>query len=436
MMKEKISFFWFRRDLRIEDNIGLTEALSSDHKIIPLFIFDEDITDELDVDDPRINFIYDQLKLINSKINSEYNSKLLVLKGKPLEVIKDLVTKYDTQAVYTNNDYEPYAISRDQKVCDFLKTRDIRFLSFKDQVIFEKNEITKDDKSAYVVYTPFMKKWKVKLHSINLDKHKNNNLINNFRTNNEDFNWNELEYFGFKKSNKKIPNYRISDDIIENYQAERDFPALDSTTRIGPHLRFGTVSIRRIVLETINCKNEVFLQELIWREFFMQILWFYPNTQTRCFKSKYEKVQWLNDELLFTKWCEGKTGYPIVDAGMRELNSTGYMHNRVRMVTASFLCKHLLIDWRWGEAYFAKKLYDYELSSNIGNWQWAAGTGVDAAPYFRIFNPTTQALKFDKNLKYINKWVEDLNDLNYPDPIVDHKSARQRCLETYKKGLE
>ena len=285
-------------------------------------------------------------------------------------------------------------------------------------------------------YIHHMKKWKIKLQTLDLDKQINNISVNNFRTNNEDFNWNELEYFGFKKSDKKIPDYKLNDNIVENYQKERDFPGLDSTTKIGPHLRFGTVSIRKIVSEVISCENEVFLQELIWREFFMQILWFFPTTQTKCFKVKYEKVQWLKDEVSFKQWCEGKTGYPIVDAGMRELNSTGYMHNRVRMVVASFLCKHLLLDWRLGEAYFAKKLYDYESSSNIGNWQWAAGTGVDAAPYFRIFNPTTQAIKFDKELKYINKWVTDLNDLNYPQPIVDHKFARQRCLETYKKGLE
>jgi|TARA_B110000305_G_scaffold578_1_gene547 deoxyribodipyrimidine photo-lyase len=435
-MREKISFFWFRRDLRIDDNTGLSKALNGDHKIIPLFIFDSEITDELEIDDPRINFIYDQLSSINIKVSSLYNSKVLVLKGNPLQVIQDLINKYDTHAFYTNNDYEPYAINRDNKVHDLLKDNGVKFLSFKDQVIFEKNEITKDDKTAYVVYTPYMKKWKVKLQTLDLDKQINNILVNNFRSNNEDFNWYDLEYFGFKKSNKKIPNYKLNDSLIENYQKERDFPALDSTTKIGPHLRFGTVSIRKIVSEVINSENEVFLQELIWREFFMQILWFFPNTQTKCFKVKYEKVQWLKDEVSFKQWCEGKTGYPIVDAGMRELNSTGYMHNRVRMVTASFLCKHLLLDWRLGEAYFAKKLYDYESSSNIGNWQWAAGTGVDAAPYFRIFNPTTQALKFDKELKYINKWVTDLNDLNYPQPIVDHKFARQRCLEAYKKGLE
>ena len=435
-MIKKVNFFWFRRDLRLDDNIGLDEALKSNLNVIPLFIFDENITNELEKNDPRINFIYNQLESINKCLESKHNSRLLVLKGKPLDVIKKLAAEYNIGSFFLNHDYEPYAIARDKEINDFLSTKNIQFSSFKDQVIFEKDEITKDDKSPYVVYTPYMKKWKTKLQSIDLSDFKSKDLTHNFYSNNNSYNWCSLNSLGFEESTMKIPNYKLDKELVEKYEDKRNFPSLNSTSKIGPHLRFGTVSIRQVLLFVIKCKNEVFLQELIWREFFMQILWFFPNTQTRCFKEKYENVQWLYDEESFKKWCEGKTGYPIVDAGMRELNATGFMHNRVRMITAGFLCKHLLIDWRWGEAYFAKKLFDYELSSNIGNWQWAAGTGVDSAPYFRIFNPTTQAIKFDKELKYIDKWVKNLNELDYPKPIVDHKFARQRCLETYKRGLE
>ena len=435
-MSEKVNIFWFRRDLRLDDNIGLNEALNNKFEVIPLFIFDENITDELDKNDPRVNFIYKQLEYINSTLSTKFNSKLLVLKGNPFEVIQKLITDYNIGEVFSNHDYEPYAIARDKKINEFLLSKNILFSSFKDQVIFEKDEITKDDKTPYVVYTPYMKKWKTKLDGTNLSGFKSKDLTHNFYSKNDSYNWCTLNSLGFEKSSMEIPNYKLDEDLVEKYENERNFPSLNSTSKIGPHLRFGTVSIRQVLLFVLKCKNEVFLQELIWREFFMQILWFFPNTQTRCFKEKYENVQWLYDEESFKKWCEGKTGYPIVDAGMRELNATGFMHNRVRMITAGFLCKHLLIDWRWGEAYFAKKLFDYELSSNIGNWQWAAGTGVDSAPYFRIFNPTTQAIKFDKELKYINKWVKNLNELDYPKPIVDHKFARQRCLETYKRGLE
>ena len=422
-MSEKVNIFWFRRDLRLDDNIGLNAALNNKLEVIPLFIFDENITDELDKNDPRVNFIYKQLEYINSTLSTKFNSKLLVLKGNPFEVIQKLITDYNIGEVFSNHDYEPYAIARDKKINEFLLSKNILFLSFKDQVIFEKDEITKDDKTPYVVYTPYMKKWKTKLDGTNLSGFKSKDLTHNFYSKNDSYNWCTLNSLGFEKSSMEIPNYKLDEDLVEKYENERNFPSLNSTSKIGPHLRFGTVSIRQVLLFVLKCKNEVFLQELIWREFFMQILWFFPNTQTRCFKEKYENVQWLYDEESFNKWCEGKTGYPIVDAGMRELNATGFMHNRVRMITAGFLCKHLLIDWRWGEAYFAKKLFDYELSSNIGNWQWAAGTGVDSAPYFRIFNPTTQAIKFDKELKYINKWVKNLNELDYPKPIVDHKFA-------------
>ena len=244
-----------------------------------------------------------------------------------------------------------------------------------------------------------------------------------------------LSDIGFIKSNQKIKKHTVTPALIQNYEDTRNFPAQDSTSKLGPHLRFGTVSIRKMIEKAITEKNEIFWQELIWREFFMQILWHFPHTSKNSFKAKYDRIDWRNNEAEFLKWCNGQTGYPLVDAGMRQLNKTGFMHNRIRMLVGSFLCKHLLIDWRWGEAYFAEKLHDYEMASNIGNWQWVAGSGVDAAPYFRIFNPTTQIKKFDNDLAYIKKWVPDFQEFTYPKEMVDHKEARERCLATYKEAL-
>ena len=426
----KINIFWFRRDLRLNDNTALSKSLLNNAKTLPIFIYDENITNELDKDDARISFIYNQLNKIHNSLNKDYNSQLLILKGKPKDIINDLTVKYNIESVFTNDDYEPYAKKRDEKIENLLNSKGIRFKKFKDHVIFEKDEITKDDKSPYIVYTPYMKKWK---SALNINLFEGNKLNNNFFKI-ENYEFKSLKYFGFTESKITIPYFDISENLIDNYNSKRNFPSINGTSKIGPHLRFGTISIREVVKKSLK-SDETYLNELIWREFFMQIMWFFPHTSTRCFRPKYDNIKWLNDTELFKKWCQGKTGYPIVDAGMRELNQTGFMHNRVRMITASFLCKHLLIDWRWGEAYFAKKLNDYELSSNVGNWQWAAGTGCDAAPYFRIFNPTTQAQKFDKENNYINKWVKELNNFDYCSPIIDHKFARQRCLETYKSSL-
>ncbi|MFH4968098.1 deoxyribodipyrimidine photo-lyase [Gaetbulibacter sp. M240] len=433
-MSKKINIFWFRRDLRLDDNVGFDEALRGGYPVIPIFIFDSKILEKLPKDDARVTFIHKTLQGMRDTLQKEYNSSLAMYHGKPEDIFKMLSETYEVDTLYTNRDYEPYATERDKVIENLLKKDDINFKTFKDQVIFEKNEVVKKDGDPYVVYTPYMRTWKenFKTHDLKISDTKSNldNLIKNSRLPNL-----SLSDIGFEKSSQTIADYDVRPTVIQEYEATRNFPALDSTSHLGPHLRFGTVSIRKMIKKAIAEKNEIFWQELIWREFFMQILWHYPHTVSESFKSKYDRIEWRNNEDEFKAWCEGKTGYPLVDAGMRQLNETGYMHNRVRMLVGSFLCKHLLIDWRWGEAYFAEKLHDYEMASNVGNWQWVAGSGVDAAPYFRIFNPTSQIKKFDKDLEYIKKWVPDFQELTYPEPIVDHKAARERCLDTYKKAL-
>ncbi|NNF18419.1 MAG: deoxyribodipyrimidine photo-lyase, partial [Flavobacteriaceae bacterium] len=337
--------------------------------------------------------------------------------------------------VYTNHDYEPYATKRDGEIRDFLEDKDIAFHTFKDQVIFEKDEVVKDDGDPYVVYTPYMKTWKSNFNtSDHLKIYYTNSYLGNLVEHSRLPNL-SLGDMGFKKSGIQVPDYDVTPTLIDQYEDTRNYPAKDGTSHLGPHLRFGTVSVRKMVKKALDSKNETFLNELIWREFFMQILWHFPHTTTDAFKKKYDRIQWRNNEAEFEKWKTGNTGFELVDAGMRQLNKTGYMHNRVRMLVSGFLCKHLLIDWRWGEAYFAEKLLDYEMSSNVGNWQWAAGSGVDAAPYFRIFNPMTQVDKFDKQRAYIKAYVPEVDTDDYPEKMVDHKEARERCLATYKKAL-
>jgi deoxyribodipyrimidine photo-lyase len=422
----KISIFWYRRDLRLEDNTGLFKALNENENILPIFIFDDSILDELPEDDARVNFIYESLSKINKQLNN-HNASLQILKGQIDDVWEKLVTTYDIQKVYLNKDYEPYAIKRDQKINEFLNSKGIEMKTFKDQVIFEEDEIVKADGKPYTVFTPYKRKWLEKFTKVNL------NLIANFDNFfKKTIDFPSLNQLGLKNSSLKVKKYSLKN--VSTYSETRNFPNLDSTSYLSPHLRFGTISVRQIITELKN-KSETFLSELIWREFFMQIIFHFPHVVTKNFRPKYDGIQWVNNKEDYDNWCQGKTGYPLVDAGMRQLNETGYMHNRVRMVTAGFLCKHLLIDWRYGEAYFAKKLLDYELSSNNGNWQWAAGTGCDAAPYFRIFNPIEQLKKFDKTLTYTKKWVKDFDTLEYPKPIVDHKYARNRALEAYKKGI-
>lgn len=432
-MKNSINIFWFRRDLRIEDNAGLFNALESGLPVLPVFIFDKNILAELERTDPRVTFIHNQLEIINQKLGT-LGSSLIVKQGEPLAVWNELLNEYEISEVFTNYDYEPYAKSRDKQVEELLKSHQIPFKTFKDQVIFEKDEVIKDDGNPYTVYTPYMNKWMSKLRANPVQRFNTTPHFRNFIQ----LKWAEipsLKEIGFVSGNINVPEIRLDKDRILKYEQTRNFPYLDGTSMAGTHLRFGTASIRDLVLMADSFDNKTFLKELIWREFFMQILYHFPKVVSGSFRPAYDKIRWINNEQQFQLWCVGKTGYPMVDAGMRELNATGFMHNRVRMVVASFLCKHLLIDWRWGEAYFAKKLLDYELSSNNGNWQWAAGTGCDAAPYFRVFNPTEQMRKFDPELKYIKKWVQELNTDAYSKPIVDHQFARMRAISIYKQGL-
>lgn len=428
-----MNIFWFRRDLRLDDNTALFHALNSTEEVLPLFIFDETILSQLPKDDARVSFIHNQLSKIQEQLTAKGKS-LAVFHGTPETVFKQLLSENKITTVFTNHDYEPYARKRDKILNDLFKAHSIEFKTCKDQVIFEKSDVIKDDGSPYVVYTPYSKKWKENFRKTGLVHYPSETLLD--KITNHSYPFLSLSDIGFTTSAIAVPPFNISEKLIANYEDTRNFPALAGTSLLGIYLRFGAVSIRKMVAEAITVKNETFLNELIWREFFMQILWHFPHTVNRSFREKYDTIQWSNNEELFQKWCEGKTGYPFVDAGMRELNATGHMHNRVRMIVASFLCKHLLIDWRWGETYFAQKLLDYEQASNVGNWQWAAGSGVDAAPYFRIFNPTEQIKKFDKELKYIKKWVPELETSKYPKPIVDHKEAREKCLMVYKTALD
>lgn len=429
---ETTNVFWFRRDLRLEDNVGLYHALTSGNEVLPIFIFDEAILSQLPKDDSRVTFIQQQLDQIQKQLLG-IGKSLAVFYGNPLKVFAKILSENQIQTVYINHDYEPYARKRDLEIYNLFKKNNIEFKTSKDQVIFEKSEVVKTDGTPYVVYTPYSNKWKENFSKITLKNYNSEDYLINIKNNNYPFL--TLNDIGFETSAIEVSSYDISDSLIDNYEATRNYPALNKTSYLGIYLRFGAVSIRRMVAKALESKNETFLKELIWREFFMQILWHFPHTINSSFRPKYDSISWDNNESLFQKWCDGKTGYPFVDAGMRELNTTGHMHNRVRMIVASFLCKHLLIDWRWGETYFATKLLDYEQASNVGNWQWAAGSGVDAAPYFRIFNPSEQIKKFDKDLIYIKKWIPEFGTASYPEPIVDHKEAREKCLKVYKEAV-
>jgi deoxyribodipyrimidine photo-lyase len=427
----KINIFWFRRDLRLDDNTGLNNALNSGLPVLPVFIFDINIISELLPEDPRISFIRQALLTINKELRIS-GSSLYVAKGAPVTVWKELLVSFDINSVYVNKDYEPYAIQRDSAIEFLLRENKIPLLKFKDQVIFEEGEILKADNKPYTIFTPFKNRWLQK-RADNMPRKATYALSENPNFHKCSFAFPSLKESGFRESSVKVRPFDVS--VIKDYDKYRDVPYADRTSYLGPHLRFGTVSIRKIVL-VAEKENAVFLSELIWREFFMQILFNFPQVVTGNFKSKYDDILWRNNDKEFERWCRGETGYPLVDAGMRQLNNTGYMHNRVRMITAGFLCKHLLIDWRWGEAYFAGKLLDYELSSNNGNWQWAAGTGCDAAPYFRVFNPDIQLHKFDRHKEYVRKWVEEIDGSGYPKPMINHDFARKRAIAVYKSGLK
>jgi deoxyribodipyrimidine photo-lyase len=435
MQKEqKITLFWFRRDLRLHDNHGLYRALNSGLPVLPVFIFDAAILGKLtDKNDPRITFIHEQIHKIKTAIEKTGGS-ILIIYDNPLDAFRKLLNTFDVQAVYANKDYEPYTRKRDREVGELLKEKGADFLLFKDQVIFEENEVVKENGQPYIVFTPYSKKWKEGLDKNHLTSFPSEKMLDRLLKT-IPFPMPKLSDLGFKKSKIEFPPSDIMESAIRNYAGTRNFPAQQGTTRLGIHLRFGTISIRELTGKAAEW-SEVYLNELIWRNFFSTILWHFPHVADKAFKQKYNFIRWRNNEEEFKKWCLGNTGYPMVDAGMRELNETGFMHNRVRMITAGFLTKHLLIDWRWGEAYFAEKLLDFELASNNGNWQWAAGTGCDAAPYFRIFNPKAQQEKFDPQNVYVNKWIPELGTGKYPQPIVVHETARQRALKVYKDAVK
>ena len=431
-IEEDIAICWLRRDLRLFDNTALYHALNSGLPVQVIFIFDTEILNALPgKKDRRVAFIHARLEKINSQL-SEFGASLLVLHDLPKKAFEELIFEYPVKEVFTNHDYEPYARRRDKEVQELLEAREVQFHSFKDQVIFEKAEVMKPDSTPYTVFTPYSKRWKERLqkesvpefpsedHLSNLLKKQNKPVLS-------------LKDIGFVEFDVQVPDADLSEGLIKHYHKTRDFPYTEGASTAGIHLRFGTVSVRQLVKQALE-QNETWLNELIWREFFMMILYHFPHVEHESFRRKYDRIQWRNNEKEFELWCKGETGYPLVDAGMRQLNETGWMHNRVRMVVAGFLCKHLLIDWRWGEAYFAEKLLDYELASNNGNWQWAAGTGCDSAPYFRIFNPEAQLKKFDPKLEYVKTWIKDFR-AGYLEPIVDHKFARARALETYRKAL-
>ena len=430
---ENINIFWFRRDLRLNDNAGLYRALKKGIPVLPIFIFDTSILDKLeDKKDRRVEFIHNAIQAIHSEL-IEFKSSIQVFYSTPELVFKELIKTYSIQSVYTNHDYEPYALERDSHIKHFLETNHISLKTFKDQCIFEKSEITKDDGKPYTIFTPYSRKWKAKLTDYDVKAYPTQKYFSNFFKTSS-FQIPSLSDIGFEPSDLETPSKTIPKSIVTNYTEQRNFPAIRGTSLLSVHLRFGTVSIRNLAKQALAL-NETWLNELIWRDFYMMILHHFPHAAKNSFKPQYDKLSWRNNEAEFKIWCEGKTGFPIVDAGMRELNETGFMHNRVRMIVASFLVKDLLIDWRWGEAYFAQKLIDFDLSANNGGWQWAAGSGCDAAPYFRIFNPSEQIKKFDPKYEYIKKWVPEFGTSNYPLAMVDHAKARLRTLAAYKEAL-
>ena len=432
---QTVNIFWFRRDLRLIDNAGLYHALKSNNPVLPIFIFDKNILDKLsDKTDKRVAFIHAALKEMQASLII-LGSTLEVFYSTPAEVFEKLAATYTIEKVFTNHDYEPYAKTRDADIAAFLKINGASLLTFKDQVILEKDEVLKDDGKPYTVFTPYSRKWKSVLKAFHFKSYPTEKYFNNFLQQPAK-NIPALSAMGFTKAETTFPSKELNNELVLKYQQQRNFPAIAGTSKLGVHLRFGTVSIRQVAQQCSGL-SQTFLNELIWRDFYQMILWYFPYVgHGKAFKPAYDFIEWRDNEADFDKWCNGQTGYPIVDAGMRELNATGFMHNRVRMIVASFLTKHLLLDWRWGEAYFAEKLLDFDLAANNGGWQWAAGSGCDAAPYFRIFNPYLQTKKFDPQLAYINKWIPELNELHYPQPIVDHEFARNRCLEVYKKALD
>lgn len=432
---QSVNIFWFRRDLRLIDNAGLYHALRAGLPVLPVFIFDKRLLDKLEnKDDHRVAFIHAALEEMQLAL-MKMGSTLHVFHSTPQDAFKQLLSGYRVEKVFTNHDYEPYAAERDNSIEKLLHEQGVGMYTYKDQVIFEKNEVLKDDGKPYTVFTPYSRKWKASLGAFYFKSYPTHKYFNKFYKQNT-IPLPVLASIGFRSTSFVFPSGNLDEELVKKYKEQRDFPAIAGTSRLSVHLRFGTVSIRQLVQKSMGL-SETFLNELIWRDFYHMILWHFPGVgKGKAFKPEYDTIEWRNDNGEFERWCKGQTGYPIVDAGMRELNETGFMHNRVRMIVASFLTKHLLLDWRLGEAYFAEKLLDFDLAANNGGWQWAAGSGCDAAPYFRIFNPYLQTQKFDPELKYIRQWVPELDELNYARPIVVHEMARKRCLETYAVALK
>ncbi len=430
---KEIDVFWFRRDLRLHDNKALYHALKQGKPLLLLFVFDDYILDPLPANDHRVTFLYNTLSAMHQEL-SEVGGGLEIRRGKPVEVIHELIHTYRVGSVFCNADHEPYGINRDKEVKELLAGKGINFYQYLDHLIMDKSEVVKPEGTPYQVFTPYSKRWKEKLEEKHLEQYHSQELLKDADIV-SDGSFPAMADIGMEKSSLSAPPLKMDEVLIRNYHRQRDIPAINGTSRLGVHLRFGTLSIRELIRKGLQW-NDTYLNELIWREFYAMILWHYPDVVTRSFKSAYDRIQWRNDENEFEAWKHGKTGFPMVDAGMRQLSTTGFMHNRLRMVTASFLSKHLLIDWRWGEAWFAENLFDYELSSNNGGWQWSAGTGCDAAPYFRIFNPMAQQKKFDPEGLFVAKWVPEQNEKDYPRPIVDHAFARDRCLKVYKEALQ
>ena len=432
-----LSICWLRRDLRLHDNAALYHALKSGQSVLPVFIFDKNILDQLeDRADRRVEFLVQEVNRLHDELK-KMGSTIIVRYGKPLDVWRELTGQYEIEEVFTNHDYEVYAKDRDRDVGNLLAEGGIGFHTYKDQTIFERDEVLSGSNTPYTVFTPYSKNWHGKLNEFYLKSYPTEDYFDNFhKAKGSKERVPTLADMDFESVGEPFPDRTVSDKLLDHYNKTRDFPAQDGTSELSMHLRFGTISIRDLARQAHDANDKTFLNELCWRDFYFQVLDHFPHVEKESFRREYDNIPWRNNEDEFEKWCRGETGYPIVDAGMRQLNTIGWMHNRVRMITASFLCKHLLIDWRWGEAYFGKKLRDYDLSANNGGWQWAAGSGTDAAPYFRVFNPTLQAEKFDPKGEYIRHWVPEFDTMDYPQPVVDHKMARQRALDAYKKGLD
>lgn len=444
-MPTPTTIFWHRRDLRITDNAGLYRALKAGGPVLPIFIFDYEILDKLPSEDTRVAFIHDSVTALAEAYRA-HGGDLRVFYGKPLNVWEDIKKEYDLTAVYTNRDYEPYAKVRDLAVKELLAKDGIEFHDYKDHIIFESHEVQKNDGGPYTVYTPYWRKWKTMMESrmvpfeggeisYYLEPYPTEKYLGNLRQGKAENSIPTLAEMGFKELEPEIPSKEVPRKIIRTYDETRNFPGIKGTSELGVHFRHGTISIREKARKALGL-NETYLKELVWRDFYSNILQSFPKVVDGPFREEYQDIPWQNDEDQFKAWCAGKTGVPIVDAGMRQLNGSGWMHNRVRMIVASYLTKHLLIDWRWGEAYFAEKLLDYDLASNNGGWQWAAGCGTDAQPYFRIFNYDSQQKKFDKDYKYVKEWVPEYGTPDYPsEPLVEHKWGRERALRVYKEAL-